>query len=58
MIFMINIFQNYGKIPRCIVKVRTRVETAEAFNEDETSRILACQYIDKEERKKLLDVSI
>ncbi|XP_012061428.1 PREDICTED: enkurin [Atta cephalotes] len=47
--------KNYGKIPRCIVKVRTRVETAEAFNGDETSRILACQYIDKEERKKLLD---
>ncbi|KYN09633.1 PREDICTED: enkurin [Trachymyrmex cornetzi] len=47
--------KNYGKIPRCIVKVHTRVEPAEPFNGDETSRVSACRYIDKEERKRLLD---
>ncbi|XP_018348085.1 PREDICTED: enkurin [Trachymyrmex septentrionalis] len=47
--------KNYGKIPRCIVKVHTRIETAEPFNGDEISKVSACRYIDKEERKKLLD---
>ncbi|KAG5330381.1 ENKUR protein, partial [Acromyrmex charruanus] len=47
--------KNYGKIPRCIVKVYTRVEAAEPFNGDEIPRVSACRYIDEEERKKLLD---
>ncbi|XP_018398908.1 PREDICTED: enkurin [Cyphomyrmex costatus] len=50
--------KNYGKIPKCIAKVHTRVETetAESLNGDKTSsRISVCQYIEKEERKVLLD---
>ncbi|KAG5318255.1 ENKUR protein, partial [Pseudoatta argentina] len=43
--------KNYGKIPRCIVKVYTRVEAAEPFNRDEIPRVSACRYIDEEERK-------
>ncbi|EGI70694.1 Enkurin [Acromyrmex echinatior] len=47
--------KNYGKIPRCIVKVYTRAEAAEPFNGDEIPKVSACRYIDEEERKKLLD---
>ncbi|XP_011053180.1 PREDICTED: enkurin [Acromyrmex echinatior] len=43
--------KNYGKIPRCIVKVYTRAEAAEPFNGDEIPKVSACRYIDEEERK-------
>lgn len=66
--FEIHVFlQNYGKVPKFVVvdtkadvSVETEVIKQRDFNGDKTSRekISSCRYIDREERRILLDVGV
>ncbi|CAL1687858.1 unnamed protein product [Lasius platythorax] len=54
--------KNYGKVPKFVVvdtkadvSVETEVIKQRDFNGDKTSKISSCRYIDREERRKLLD---
>ncbi|XP_071650856.1 enkurin-like [Temnothorax longispinosus] len=50
--------KNYGKVPRFVAicaRADARVETPERLDEDKVSRVPACRYIDKEERRMVLD---
>ncbi|KAL6443405.1 hypothetical protein ACFW04_002928 [Cataglyphis niger] len=59
-ILKVNFLQNYGKVPKFVaVKADESVETETIkqhdFDENKMSKISSCRYIDKEERKILLD---
>ncbi|XP_012233443.1 enkurin [Linepithema humile] len=50
--------KNYGNLPRFIAikaDVGVKTEMIEQRDKDKTSKISSCRYIDKEERKMLLD---